>query len=66
MRILLLSTLMLLLTAWPAVALLNDRPRFMRVEVLVDRTFAPVRVFLRRDVTALGFPFPGERGEALP
>lgn len=49
-----------------AVALLNDRPRFKRVEVVVDRLFAPVRVLLYRDITALGFPIPEQRGEDLP
>lgn len=49
-----------------AVALLDDRPRFQRVEVLIDRSFVPVRVLLSRDVTTLGFPFPEERGEDLP
>ena len=48
------------------VALLDDRPRFKRVEVIIDRTFAPVRVLLYRDITALGFPLKGERGENLP
>jgi len=49
-----------------AVALLNDRPRFRRVEVLIDRNFVPVRVLLWRDLTPLGFPLPEERGEELP
>jgi hypothetical protein len=49
-----------------AVALLDDRPRFRRVEVLIDRGFVPVRLILVRDLTGLGFPFPGERGEDLP
>ncbi len=49
-----------------AVALLDDRPRFRRVEVLIDRGFVPVRLILVRDQTGLGFPFPGERGEDLP
>ena len=49
-----------------AVALLDDRPRFRRVEVLIDRGFVPVRVLLWRDMTSLGFPFPEERGEELP
>ena len=37
-----------------------------RVEVIVDRTTAPPRVLARRDLTALGFPIPGERGEDRP
>lgn len=49
-----------------AVALLAGRRRFRRVEVLVDRTYAPVRVLTWRDLTGLGFPFPGERGEGSP
>ncbi|MGE0710175.1 MAG: general secretion pathway protein GspK [Planctomycetota bacterium] len=49
-----------------AVALLNDRPRFRRVEVLIDRNFVPVRVLLWRDLTSLGFPLPGERGDGHP
>ena len=49
-----------------AVALLDHRPRFRRVEVLIDRSFVPVRVLLRRDLTPLGFPILGERGEELP
>ncbi|MBL4850178.1 MAG: general secretion pathway protein GspK [Planctomycetes bacterium] len=48
------------------VALLDDRPRFMRAEVLIDRSFVPVRILLRRDLTALGFPIPEARGEELP
>ena len=49
-----------------AVVQLGQTPRYRRVEVLVDRTYAPVRVLLWRDVTAWGFPFAGERGEELP
>jgi type II secretory pathway component PulK len=49
-----------------AVALLDDRPRFRRVEVLIDRGFVPVRLLLIRDVTSLGFPLTGERGDDLP
>lgn len=49
-----------------AVALLDDRPRFMRAEVLIDRSFVPVRVVIRRDLTPLGFPIPEVRGEELP
>lgn len=49
-----------------AVALLDHRPRFRRAEVLIDRSFVPVRVLLRRDLTALGFPILAERGEELP
>jgi type II secretory pathway component PulK len=49
-----------------AVALLNDRPRFRRVEVLIDRNFVPVRVLLYRDLTSLGFPLPEKRGEDRP
>lgn len=45
---------------------LDGTSRFKRVEALIDRAVPPVRVLLRRDVTALGFPFPGERGEGLP
>jgi len=49
-----------------AVALLDDRPRFMRAEVLIDRSFVPVRVVIRRDLTSLGFPIPEVRGQELP
>ena len=49
-----------------AVALLDDRPRFRRVEVLIDRNFVPVRVLIYRDLTSLGFPLPNERGEDRP
>jgi DNA uptake protein ComE-like DNA-binding protein len=49
-----------------AVALLDDRPRFLRVEAVIDRNYVPFRVMLWRDVTGLGFPFPQERGEDLP
>ena len=50
-----------------AVAALDRRPaRFARVEVLVDRSFVPARILLWRDLTCLGFPLPGERGEGLP
>lgn len=49
-----------------AVALLDDRPRFMRAEVLIDRSFVPVRIVIRRDLTPLGFPIPEMRGEELP
>lgn len=45
---------------------LDGTPRFRRVEALIDRARPPVRVLLRRDVTGLGFPFAGERGEGLP
>lgn len=45
---------------------LDGTPRFKRVEALIDRARPPVRVLVRRDVTALGFPFAGERGEGLP
>ncbi len=45
---------------------LDGTSRFKRVEALIDRSVPPVRVLLRRDVTALGFPFPGERGEGSP
>ena len=49
-----------------AVALLDDRPSFRRVEVLVDRSFVPVRVLAWRDLTPLGFPLPEERGAEDP
>ena len=50
-----------------ALAQLDDRPsRFMRVEVLIDRSFGPARILLWHDLTPLGFPLPGERGEELP
>lgn len=49
-----------------AVALLDDRPRSLRVEALVDRSYVPPRILLRREISALGFPLPGERGEELP
>lgn len=45
---------------------LDGTPRFRRVEALIDRSVPPVRVLLRRDMTALGFPFPGERGGNFP
>jgi len=40
--------------------------RFRRVEALIDRAYAPVRILGWRDVSGRGFPFPGERGEELP
>lgn len=46
--------------------LLDGTAQFRRVEVLVDRTAVPMRILLRRDLTALGFPLPAERGEGLP
>ncbi|MEZ6187028.1 MAG: type II secretion system protein GspK [Planctomycetota bacterium] len=50
-----------------ALAQLDDRPaRFQRVEALIDRTFGPARILLWHDLTPLGFPLPGERGEELP
>lgn len=48
------------------VALLDDRPRFRRVELLIDRNFVPVRVLTWRDLTGLGFPLAGERGTEHP
>ncbi len=48
------------------VAQLDGTPRFKRVEALIDRSRPPVRVLVRRDMTALGFPFAGERGDGLP
>lgn len=48
------------------VVLLDGSPQFRRVEALVDRSVTPMRVLYRRDLTALGFPFPAERGEELP
>ena len=47
-------------------ALLDDHPVVVRLEMMVDRAFLPYRVVWRRDVTALGFPLPNERGEDLP
>lgn len=44
----------------------GDKGRFKRIQALVDRTQTPVRVLYRRDLTGLGFPFPGERGEGNP
>ena len=50
-----------------ALAQLDDRPqRFRRVEALIDRSFGPARILLWHDLTPLGFPLPGERGEELP
>ena len=49
-----------------AVALLDDRGVMERVEAVVDRTTAPPQVLWRRDLTTLGFPIPGERGEDEP
>lgn len=46
--------------------LLGDRGVTRRAEVLVDRTSAPPRVLARRDLTALGFPLPDQRGEDEP
>jgi type II secretory pathway component PulK len=48
------------------VVLLDGTSRFRRIEALVDRAQTPIRVLFRRDLTALGFPFAGERGEGLP
>ncbi|MBX3467812.1 MAG: general secretion pathway protein GspK [Planctomycetes bacterium] len=48
------------------VVALLENGRFMRVEALVDRSVPPIRVLTRRDVTHLGFPFPGERGAGSP
>lgn len=48
------------------VAQLDGTTRFQRIEALVDRSATPIRVLVRRDLTGLGFPFPGERGEGLP
>jgi DNA uptake protein ComE-like DNA-binding protein len=46
---------------------LTDRPEVSRrVEVVVDRAYAPIRILWRRDLTALGFPLPNERGEKHP
>ncbi len=41
-----------------AVARLDDRPVMRRVEVLVDRSYQPYRVYYERDITSLGFPLP--------
>jgi general secretion pathway protein K len=48
------------------VVLLDGTSQFRRVEALVDRSVTPIRVLYRRDLTALGFPFPAERGDGLP
>jgi type II secretory pathway component PulK len=48
-------------------AALDKRPSVVRrISVLVDRGYSPPRILLRRDLTPLGFPFPGERGEKVP
>ncbi len=49
-----------------AVALLDDGRRFKRIECLVDRRAVPMRVLFVRDLTALGFPFTGERAGGAP
>jgi DNA uptake protein ComE-like DNA-binding protein len=48
-------------------ACLDQRPSVTRrISVLVDRNYAPPRLLIRRDLTPLGFPIPGERGESVP
>lgn len=43
---------------------LDDRPEMIRrIEAVVDRSYAPMRVLWRRDITFLGFPIAGERGQ---
>ena len=48
-------------------ACLDVRPQVTRrLSVLVDRAFTPPRVLFRRDLSSLGFPLAGERGEGVP
>ncbi|MEZ0228136.1 MAG: general secretion pathway protein GspK, partial [Planctomycetota bacterium] len=50
-------------TVHAAVAL-DDRPEMIRrIEAVVDRSYAPMRVLWRRDLTFLGFPIAGERSQ---
>jgi type II secretory pathway component PulK len=45
-----------------AVAALDERPSvFRRIEAVIDRSYSPVQITFRRDLTPLGFPLPGER-----
>ncbi len=37
-----------------------------RIEVVIDRSYIPMRILWRRDTTNLGFPIPSERGDKLP
>ena len=39
---------------------------WLRRPSIDDRGFVPVRLLLIRDLTSLGFPLTGERGDDLP
>ncbi len=53
-------------TVHAAVAL-DDRPEMVRrIEAVIDRSYAPMRVLWRRDLSFLGFPVAGERSQNSP
>lgn len=44
----------------------DDIRPMRRIDAVIDRSYSPVRIVWRRDLTQLGFPIPNERGAKLP
>jgi type II secretory pathway component PulK len=50
-----------------AVVAMDDHPEMIRrIEAVIDRSYSPMRVLWRRDITLLGFPIANERIQNNP